>query len=285
MTDAPPTQRATLPTGLALDYIDIGQGPLVVLLHGGMGDCHSWEPQLAAFRQTHRVVAYSRRHSSGSAAATDAGVHSLDTDVEDLAAFARALHLGPAHLVGTSYGALTALAFALRHPSDVLSLCLAEPPLHRWCEQTKAGARLFAEFMDSVWLPARAAFASGDDAHAMQLLTDGIWGRPVFDTLDPPRRAAALRNAAAMRALTQSRDPFPDLPRAMVAAIAVPTLLIRGQHASALHRCGVDALKHAIPHARLNVIGDAGHGAAFERPAEFNATVLRFLADATGQGA
>jgi pimeloyl-ACP methyl ester carboxylesterase len=277
--DAPTTHRALLPGGLVLDYIDLGRGSTTLLLHGGMGDCHAWQPQLQPLAQAHRVIAYSRRYSGGGPTAPSAGAHSLDVDVDDLSAFRRSLQLGPAHLVGTSYGALVALAYALRYPSDVLSLCLAEPPLHRWCGRTEATAKLFDQFMNDVWLPARAAFESDDAPRAVRLLTDGIWGRPTFDSLGLARQAAMMRNAASMRALTQARDPFPDLPHADVAAIAVPTLLINGEHASALHRCVVEALKRTIPGAQHCVVSGSGHGSPFENPAAFNATVLRFLAD------
>ena len=281
---APTTHRALLPGGLALDYLDLGRGSTTLLLHGGMGDCHAWQPQLQDFGQAHRVIAYSRRYSSGGPTTPIAGAHSLDVDVDDLSAFRRSLRLGPAHLVGTSYGALVALAYALRYPSDVLSLSLAEPPLHRWCDRTEAGAKLFDQFMNDVWLPARAAFKSDDALRAMRLLTDGMWGRPTFDSLGPTRQAAVMRNITSMRALTQAHDPFPDLPYADVAAIAVPTLLINGQHASALHRCVVEALKRTIPGAQHCVVGDSGHGSAFENPAAFNASVLRFLADIACRG-
>ena len=282
--DAPTTHRALLPGGLELDYIDLGRGSTTVLLHGGMGDCHAWQPQLQAFGQAHRVIAYSRRHSGGSPTMPSTGAHSLDVDVDDFSAFRRSLRLEPAHLVGTSYGALVALAYALRYPSDVLSLSLAEPPLHRWCVRTEAGAKLFDQFMHDVWLPARAAFECGDELRAMRLLTDGIWGRPIFDALGSRRQAAVMRNIASMRALTQAHDPFPDLPHADVAAIAIPTLLINGQHASVLHRCVVEALMRTIPSAQHCVVGDSGHGSAFENPAAFNVAVLRFLADATCRG-
>lgn len=262
----PPTQRALLPNGLALEYIDSGQGPTLLLLHGGMGDCHAWQAQLEAFGREHRVIAYTRHQRS---------VHSLDADVDDLSAFTRALKLGTAHLVGTSYGALVAIAYALRRPADVQSLSLAEPPLHRWC------SRLFDQFMAQVWASARAAFESGEERRAMQLLTDGIWGRPTFDSMTPARQAAAMRHSAAMRALTQSRDPFPNLSRAAVAAMAIPTLLINGQHASALHRCVIEALKRTMPGAQHCVVRDSGHGAAFENPAAFNDAVLTFLAGLT----
>ncbi|MGH9338977.1 MAG: alpha/beta fold hydrolase [Acidobacteriota bacterium] len=54
---------------------------------------------------------------------------SLDILVDDLAAFLRALHLAPAHLVGASNGGFACLLLALREPRLVRTLVLAEPPV------------------------------------------------------------------------------------------------------------------------------------------------------------
>ena len=142
---------------------------------------------------------------------------------------------------------------------------------------TPAKAALFAAFMDRVWHPAGAAVAAGDAAAALRLLSDGIWGRPVFDSLPPQRQAAALRNAAAMRALVQMPDPFPDFDRAAVAALAMPVLVIRGEHASALHRRVIDVLARVAGAAKQAVIAGAGHASPQENPQAFNAALRAHL--------
>jgi pimeloyl-ACP methyl ester carboxylesterase len=273
----PALQRLGLPGGVELHFIESGQGPALILLHGGMGDCDSWAPQLQALSPHHRTIAYSRRHSSPNRNQVVAGPQSLATDVADLLALLRQLHTGPAHLVGTSYGAVVALGCALACPAEVLSLVLAEPPLHRWACRTAAGAVLYAAFMDEVWRQAADAFERGRSTRALQLLVDGMWGRAVFASLPPARRAAALRNAEAMEALTRAADPFPDLPQATVARLPMPVLLVRGEHASALHVRVIDELARVLPSAARAVIADAGHAAPLENADEFNRVVGAFL--------
>ena len=270
-------QRVGLPGGVELHFIESGQGPAVVLLHGGMGDCDSWSSQLQAFSTHHRTIAYSRRHSNPNRNQRMAGPHSLAADVADLRALLFRLRTGPAHLVGTSYGALVALAYALAYPLEVRSLVLAEPPLHRWACRTAAGAVHYAAFMDEVWRQAADAFDQGQATRAMQLLVDGMWGRAVFESLPPARRAAALRNAEAMAALTRAADPFPDLPQAAVARLSMPVLLVRGELASALHIQAIDELARVLPSAVQVMIGGAGHAAPLENPDEFNRAVRAFL--------
>ena len=269
--------RARLRSGIELHVVEAGHCSGVAFLHGGMGDCRSWDPQIDAFAPHFRVVAYSRRHHSPNRNPPAVAQPSLDEEVEDLAGLLTALDVGSAHLVATSYGGLVALAFALRHPPLVRSLVLAEPPLHRWAAATRRGRRLLDVFIGRCWRPAAHAFDAGRDGEALRCLTDGMWGRPVYDTMPAARREAAFRNVAAMKLLTRAENPFPDLPRDAVALLAMPMLLVRGEGASALHRQGLDELAALVPRARSTVIEGAGHASPSENPTGFNSTVLEFL--------
>lgn len=272
--------HVTVANGVELHYVEQGDGPPLMLLHGGMGDAGSWAHQLRTLSKHHRVIAYSRRYSSPNRnAESDAG-HAIRHDVEDLLTLQDALSTGPAHLVGTSYGALVALAFALQHADRALSLVLAEPPLHGWVGATPDGRALYDAFIEQVWRPAAAAFGLGLERRAMQLLVDGMWGRPVFVDLPPHRIEAAMRNTRAMRALTLSADPFPDLPRSEVACLAVPVLLVQGEHASALHRRVMVELAGVLRRPMQVQIPCAGHGSPSENPEVFDAAVLAFLESA-----
>ena len=276
MTNVSPPRRVVVEGGIELHLIDRGAGEPVLLLHGGLGDCNSWAPQLAAISQQRRAIAFSRRHHSPNRNPVAAG-HAIDDDVHDLRLLQHHLGTGPAHLVGTSYGALVALLYAMRYPDAVLSLALAEPPLHRWACRSAEGQALYSAFTTEVWRASASAFDRGEDALALQLLVDGIAGHPVFETLPPNRVAAAWRNAGAMRALTRSADPFPDLSRAAVAALAMPVLLIRGENCSGLHLCVMNELAQVLPGAMQAVIRDAGHGSPLENPAAFNACILSLM--------
>lgn len=269
--------RIRLRGGVELHFVQAGHGPAVMLLHGGMGDCCSWGPQIEAFAPHFRVVSYSRRMNSPNRNPQPVAQPSLEEEAEDLAGLNAALGAGPAHFVATSYGGLVALVFALRHPQLVRSLVLAEPPLHCWASATRRGRRLLDVFMGRSWRPAARAFDAGRDHEALRCLTDGMWGRPVYDAMPMARRDVASRNVGAMRLLTQAADPFPELPRDSVAMLTMPVLLVRGAHASALHRLGLDELAAVLPKARRTVIDCAGHASPAENPAGFNGAVLGFL--------
>lgn len=273
-------RRVELPDGIELHVLERGIGPALVLLHGGMGDLGSWHAQMDALARRFRVIAYSRRFSSPNRNRAVPGPHSVDRDVADLQGVLQALAIDAAHLVGTSHGAVVALAAALAQPALALSLVLNEPPLHHWACRTPSGGELYHAFITDVWRPSAQAFARGDDRNALRLLADGIWGRAVFETWSQPRRDAAQRNALAMKALVQAPDPFAGLDLARSARLTMPILLMCGEHASALHRRVVDEASRGIRHAAQVVIRDAGHAAPNENPLAFNDAVLSFLSQA-----
>lgn len=272
--------RSARVNGVELHYSDTDTGgATVVLLHGGMGDLASWPHQARALRPRYRVVAYSRRHSypNRNDGYLAGRVHRIDDDVDDFLALQAALGIGPAHLVATSYGALVALAVALRAHAQVASLVLAEPPLHRWVRSTEAGERLYGAFIDDVWRAAGIAFEQGLRRHAMQLLAQGMWGTPKLGPRSDARIDAAMRNAPAMHELTRAHDPFLDLERFAVSRLTMPTLLLHGEQTNALHLLVMDELSKVMGHAKRIEIPNAGHGSPNENPGAFNAAVMPFL--------
>lgn len=274
----PVLARLDLPGGIGLHYLENGRGVPIIFLHGGLGDCRSWGAQVEAFAARFRVVSYSRRYSHPNANPIDDPNHSCRQEARDLDDFLRGLRCGPAHLVGTSYGALTALTYALDRPGEVLSLVLIEPPLLPWVRAAPNGAVVCDIFLREVWEPAARAFTAGRKQHAMRCLYDGMRGSGTFDLLNDAQRNAILRNSRAMERLVLSADSFPDLPMAAVARLRMPVLLVTGEHTVPVHRLAHVALARVLPRAEQAVIAHAGHAAASENPEAFNNALGAFLA-------
>jgi pimeloyl-ACP methyl ester carboxylesterase len=260
-----------------LHYVEQGRGEPVILLHGGQGDYRSWQPQMKALADQYRVLAYSRRYHYPNQNPLSATNHSALVDAEDLAGFMAAMKLSKAHLVGTSYGAFTALALAIKHPELVHSLVLAEPPVHQWVTNTARGAVLYRQFMETAHEPAGKAFAKGDDAGAMRIFIDAFDGRGAFDRLPVERRAVVMENARFFKALTASSDPFPFLPKDEVRRLQKLVLIIRGADTDELHKLVTEELGRLLSNARRVTIPNAGHGSPRQNPTAFNAAALEFL--------
>jgi pimeloyl-ACP methyl ester carboxylesterase len=62
--------------------------------------------------------------------------------------------LETAYVVGTSYGAYTALFLALRHPRRVRAMVLGDPPVLPLLEDNPEGRALRDHFLAKVWQPA-----------------------------------------------------------------------------------------------------------------------------------
>jgi pimeloyl-ACP methyl ester carboxylesterase len=99
-------------------YLEAGQGPLVVLLHGFTGAKENWLPVMRQLARTHRVIAPDLPgwNESSRAAGADYGP---SAQVERIAAFLRALGPPPALLVGHSMGGQFTGLLAARHPELV----------------------------------------------------------------------------------------------------------------------------------------------------------------------
>lgn len=132
-----PYARAVV-NGIELSYVDLGEGPLVLLLHGFPELAYSWRHQIGPLAEAgYRVVAPDLRGygSSGAPAAVDAYTY-LDI-IGDLVGLMDQLGYRDAVVVGHDMGAFVAWYMALLLPQRVravagLSVALrhrpAEPP-------------------------------------------------------------------------------------------------------------------------------------------------------------
>lgn len=272
-----PLQRVTLPGGVEIHFTEEGSGPPLVFVHGGMGDWSSWAPQWSAFTPHFRCITYSRRYSSPNRNMLDSHSHSVIDEAQDLAHLLGHWCAEPAILVGTSYGAYTALQTALIAPRRVRALAVTEPPVLPFADEVPGGQAARLRFQRDVLAPATEAFVRGDPDAAVRRLTDGINGQGPGEAGTPDGRARRLRNAEAMRALCQSTDAYPALDRNALKAMTIPMLLTHGDRTQAVHRATTQALSRHLPHARLAEVADSGHGVHRDNPSAFNALLLGFL--------
>ena len=238
----------------------VGQGPRVVLLHGGVlaGEL-CWGQQLRlADRFALEIV---DRAGYGRSQQVSPG-EDLDTDAPLVAGL-----LPPgAHLVGHSSGAVAAMLAAALRPRAVLSLTLCEPPAFQLAPGSAAAqqmARDLEQHLDK----------TGDDAQWLRGFL-AIVGRDVVipDQLPPPL-AQGVRAIRAVR-----RRPWQgELPVGRLAAASFPTLVISGDHSPAFEAV-CDSLAARLQAQRAHVIG-AGH-ATPETGDAFNETLEAFICTA-----
>ena len=261
-----------------LTYFEQGKGPLVVLVHGALGDCRSWSRQVALLAQHYHVVSYSRRYHHLNRSSDLIADYSYDRHVEDLIALLRALRLGPAHLVGHSYGATVAALVAMEHPEMVNSLALGEPTLFS----------ILSESQDKVTLRLhRIALRvvqklSENDEHglAVREYLNIVVGQDVFDRLALEDMLVVNQNAHTLGPMLDTYFEPTKLDHSSAQTFRTPTLLITGERSPGIYGAITRELNKCLPAAKSVILPDASHGLQMENPESFGAALLWFLATA-----
>lgn len=129
MTDTTPTEsergRFVGANGLRIYYEEHGQGPPLLLLHGGTMSGAMWQPYLAGFAEHYRVIAPDTRGQGRTR--KPQGAMSYRLLAEDTAALARVLGLERPAIFGFSDGGQVALEIGMRFPelARALVVCAA----------------------------------------------------------------------------------------------------------------------------------------------------------------
>jgi 3-oxoadipate enol-lactonase len=242
----------------------MGQGPAVVLVHGGLVDSRLWDDQMRPLAQRFRVVRFDLRGFGKSAAPT--GQY---WPTEDLRALLDYLKIEKATVVGLSLGGIVAADFAFEHPERVERLVFVgsglrgdrQPP----DEKSMAAYRALASEGPEKYFE---TFLKAD-------LLAGVRERP---QARERMRTMMLDNYKALTyvrsGLAQSPEP-PAIER--LDKINFPTLVVVGSLDSKNLLNIADTLTRGIPGARKVVIDGASHHPPVETPAEFNRVLLDFL--------
>ncbi len=246
----------------------VGEGEVLLLLHGFGGSGRNFRPQARALRDRWRVVLPDLRGHARSAAPEAASAYSIPRFVADVGLVLDQVGAERAVLGGLSLGAAIALQFALAHPDRVRGLVLASFPAAKEGGGIGAIAARFADAIERDGLEAAGAEfvwgpRSGFDAAGAAFVKQGF--------LEHGPRALAL----TLRRVVAALPPLGSLA-SQLSALDIPTLVVAGQRDSvSLEPCR--QLAALLPRAELVVIPDAGHVVNLAAPAAFDAALGRFL--------
>ena len=249
-----------------LYYEEQGQGPPVVLIHGGNLDRRMWDDQFALLAKEFRVVRYDVRGYGKSDPP-----HKPFSDATDLLAVLDQLGIQRPHLVGLSLGGRISIDFAVQYPDRVASMTLVGPGLGGF--QGPADAEEGNRF----WATVQAAQKNPLEAVEMWL-KDPL----MIPAMENPALAPRVRQLSIDNSHIWLQNPIlnmPPTPRAndRLDAIKVPVLLVLGDRDTKSIKANVERLQSAVAGARTVHIAGAGHLPNMEKPAEFNRVLLDFL--------
>ena len=262
-----------------INYLDIGKGDPVVLVHGTVGDYRVWGAQMDAFSKNHRVIAYSRRSAyPNKQVLNDSVDHSVTAHAKDLTQFIKTLDIGPVHLVGHSYGAFTSLITALEHPELVQSLTLGEPPVMSLLQNIPDGDKIGNDFAAKVFIPTAEAFKNNNDKKAVEIFTGGVLMDSLFFSQAPQQQKdMMMNNILELRAVVFTENLFPPLDCDEIKTLKIPVLLIKGDRSPEILTVIIDELDSCIDNNELVTLPNSSHGLEFQNPIEFNKIVLDFI--------
>jgi pimeloyl-ACP methyl ester carboxylesterase len=232
--------------GIKLFYAEVGHGPPVVMLHGGLANSDYLGNQARVLAAHHRVILLDSRGHGRST--RDARPFGYDLMSDDVIALMDKLKIGRADVVGWSDGAIIGLDLALHHTDRV--------------------GRVFA-------------FAANVTTDGV---IEGVEKNPTFAAYmaragkEYARLSATPKQYAGfVEQISKMWASQPNWSAADLHSITSPVLVIDGDHDEAIKREHTEYIAATIPAARLVILPDVSHVAFLQDPSGFNAALLEFL--------
>jgi pimeloyl-ACP methyl ester carboxylesterase len=229
-------------------YAEDGSGDPLVYLHGGFSSSREFEPVREAYVARFHVFTPDRR---GHGRTPDVpGSFTFELYAEDAVAFLEEVVGGPAHLVGYSDGAITALLVGLARPDLVRRMVL-----------------ISGQFHQSGLLP---AFFHGPDAVAeLQATPLAAWYAE--ESPDGAEHFPVVAAKVVENALTG-----PTLAAEQLAGVPARTLVMSGDDDAVTLEHTIEMYR-SLPDAELAVVPGTSHVLVMEKPELVTRLALDFL--------
>ena len=269
-------------------YRDVGpEGGIPLLcLHGGPGSTHYYFAPLEKLAEGgRRVVVYDQLGCGNSDRPDDDDLWTVELFIDELRTLRDALGLDRIHLLGTSWGAMLGIEYALTQPPGLVSLALNSPPTSSETWMTEA-RRLRDELPADVrrTLEEHEAAGTTDDPD-YEAAEHVFWRRHILRMDDPPDyvlRGRAERGRQVYRVLWglsewNANGKLRDWDvRDRLHEIRVPTLITSGLYDECTPKLAEDA-ERGIPGAERVLFEESSHSAYIEEADRFRAVLSDFM--------
>ncbi|WP_338888122.1 alpha/beta fold hydrolase [Rhodococcus sovatensis] len=265
-----------------LRYVDVGDGPPVVLVHGLLGSHESWAGQIERLSAKYRVIAPDLfGHGISDKPSGDYSLSSHSATIRDLLDH---LDIASTPMVGHSLGGGIVMQAVYLFPERVERLALVSSGgLGREVSlllkaATLPGSELVLPLLASDWVRKNTETAIG------QL---GKWGLPVrpgksmeetwrsFKTVaDKGSREAFL---ASTRAVVGPRGQTVSAKQHFEKFDTIPSLLVWGGKDRMIPASHADNIRREVPNSRVEIFPSAGHFPQLDEPDLFFRILDEFL--------
>jgi len=257
--------KEVLVFGQKIQYVEAGSGPTVILLHGLGGSSQVWQFNIGPLAEKYHVVVPDQIGFGKS----DKPLvnYRIRTYVDFLDQFCKQLKIERATLVGNSMGGWIAAMFTASFPDRVEKLVLEDA----------AGYAPPKDFDTRVYWGLNPTTREG-----MKVLVAKVFYSKAFQTDAAVDQSIAARLAAGdgytINSITESIIRGEDFLDDIVKTIKRPTLIIWGRQDGLVPLAEGERFNKDIAGSKMFVIDQCGHVPNIEKPGEFNAAVLKFLA-------
>lgn len=269
--------------GLELHALDRGPADAsttVVLLHGWLDHCHSFDWLCEALPTEWRLLALDFRGHGNSDPLPPGATHQFTDHVADVEALVRHLSLTSFHLVGHSLGGSVALCYAAARPELVKSLTLIESLGTSGGDAQRSVDRL-KDYVEGLFKPVRRRFyASAEDAGTRVAEANSSYSAAAaqlmakFGTVAVEGGVIFRADPMLKRTSGMSFDESQVL--AFCAAVKCPVQVIHGARGMTFDDDVMKGRLHALRDPPLTMI-DGGHHVHLDQPAAVAAQVVRFV--------
>lgn len=245
-------------------------GPYVLLWPAVFSDSTIYRAQVAALSRRYRLILIDGPGFGDSEAPR--APFTMEACADAAAEVLQQLGVPSVAWVGTSWGGIVGVHFALRHPRQVDRLALMNTPFDVssegpgfsdrfvvWGARWIGGTDLYAEGVARSFLP-----PTWRDSHPQELAAFVA----TFKPLDKQGMALAARSV-----LLDRKSLLPVLPQ-----LKIPTLVVAGGQDALYPAPTLKAAADLIPGARFAEVPASGHLSALDQPERVNALLAEFLA-------
>jgi pimeloyl-ACP methyl ester carboxylesterase len=264
--------------GINIHYVQTGQGPDLVLIHGIASNLGQWQLGiLPVLAQDFRLTMYDLR-GHGYSDMPPSG-YTPDLMVGDFTSLMDYLKIQRAAILGHSYGGLVALSYAALHPERVDRLIIADsgipalepgPGRDTLLDRCREMLR-----RDDVHVPDEKA---QDAPYLMEQLLKHR--RFSWRGMGMRRGMARLSRLSNTTSFSKEYRQASSLTVEMIRQVHVPVLLLYGDRSPLT--ASFQSLCEHLPHGQGIIIPNGGHFFPLEHPAIFVAHVRAFLQGESG---
>jgi pimeloyl-ACP methyl ester carboxylesterase len=267
--------RTCVVHGSRVNYVEIGEGPPLVFIHGLSGCWQNWLENIPHMARRHRVIALDL-----------VGFGESELPQEEISipgygrfvdAFLGEIGIERGSLVGNSMGGFIAAETAIAHPSRVDKLVLVSAAgLFR----LGSGRQAALERLAKLFHPATAAVLARRDylVKRPKLRRRILYGIVRYPERIEPELVYEVASGAGKPGFFDALNAIVDYDYShRLPEISDPTLIIWGRNDRIVPVSGAYEYERLIPDSRLEIFDETGHLPMAERPARFNQLVEEFL--------